>query len=157
MKRLIRRAVAWVCYAANCEVDMLSKQDVLDSVDWDSVMKAPRYAGGHEDVMRTMFGHKAQVIGEYVEDHYDGVEAFAYEFYDGTIAIITDSFGSCVGCDYWEDATDEEARNMVRELAINARLFPNRVEAREFCAHGTDAAEQWTMRAAKNLVDALSP
>ena len=135
---------------------MLSKQDVLDSVDWDSVMKAPRYARGHEEVMRTMFGDKAKVIGEYVEDDYQGDEAFAYEFEDGTIAIITDSFGSCSGCDSWEDATDEEARNMVRELAINARLFPNRVEAREFCENGTDAAEQWTMRAAKNLVGALS-
>ena len=135
---------------------MLTKQDVLDSVDWDSVLAAPRYAGGHEEVMRTMFGDKAKVIGEWIENDYQGDEAFAYEFSDGTIAIITDSFGSCSGCDSWEDATDKEARNLVQELAINARLFPSRDEARKFCESGTEAAEQYTMRAAKNLVEFLS-
>jgi hypothetical protein len=131
---------------------MLTKQEALDSIDWESVMEAPRYAGGHVEVMQTMFGNKATVIAEYIEDDYQGSEAFAYEFEDGTIAIITDTFGSCSGCDSWEDASDADARSLVKQLAINARLFPNRAEAREFCETGTDTAEQWTMRAAKNLV-----
>lgn len=135
---------------------MLTKQDVVDAIDWYLVLAAPRYAGGHVEVMRTMFGDKANVIGEWIEDDYQGDEAFAYEFGDGTIAIVTDSFGSCSGCDSWEDATDDEARHMVQELAINARLFPTRDEARKFCEDGTDAAEQYTMRAAKNLAGSLS-
>jgi hypothetical protein len=124
-------------------------------IDWDKVMNVDRYAGGHIEVMEAIFGDRAQIIARYVEEDYQGTEAFAYEFPDGTIAIITDYFGSCSGCDAWEGAADEEARNMIRSLAIDARLFPNRQEAREFCETGCKTAEQWCMQAAENLVPFL--
>jgi len=135
---------------------MLTKQQVLDAVDWVAAMAAPRYAGGHEDVMRSLFGSNAVVIAEWIEDNYDGCIAFAYEFSDGTVAIITDSFGSCNGCDSWEGATDDEARHMINELAINARLFPDRWSALEFCEHEAGSAEQYTLSAAKNLSEQLA-
>lgn len=134
---------------------MMTKQEVVDAVDWSAALSAPRFAGGHHDVMRAMFGDRAKVACEWTEDDYQGQIAFAYEFADGTIAIVTDEFGSCSGCDSWEDATDEEARNMIQQLAINARLFPGRAEAARYCKSDTEDADQWTMRAAKNLAELL--
>lgn len=130
---------------------MLTKQQVADSVAWETVMAQPRYAGGHCDVMDNMFGESAEVIATWLEDDYQGDLAYAYRFTDGTIAIITDGFGSCCGCDSWEDAEDAEARNMIQELAINARLFATLDEAKEFCRTVEESAEQFLFRAAKNL------
>ena len=95
-------------------------------IDWDAVMSAPRYAGGHIEVMRALFGENADVLGEYVENDYQGDESFAYRIKSsGEILIAIDSFGSCSGCDAWEDSTDDDARHMVHEIVQNARVFPN--------------------------------
>jgi hypothetical protein len=34
-----------------------------DYIDWQLVLSQPRYAGGHEEVMRNIFGKNAEVIG----------------------------------------------------------------------------------------------
>lgn len=128
-----------------------TKQSLLDSVDWPTVMAAPRYAGGHADVMRSIWP-QATVVAAYIQDDYQGTEAFAYEFPDGSVAILTDWFGSCSGCDSWEDAPDEEARRMVTALVTSARLFPSLTEAAEWCKTAGDDASDYPFRAARNLV-----
>ena len=135
--------------------DNMTKQEVLDSVDWEKVISAPRFAGGHTEVMLAIFGNKAVVIAEYFENDYQGTEAFAYRFSDGTIAILTDWFGSCPGCDSWEDSSDEDARNMIRSLVTSARIFSDLYQAIEFCTTVEDDAMEYPFHAARELVSQL--
>ena len=130
----------------------MTKDDALHMVDWTMALSAPRYAGGHEEVMGAIFGSKTKVIAEWHEDDYQGSIAFAYEFDDGTVGIVTDSFGSCSGCDSWEAATDVEARNMITEIVTSMRLFKDKDSAREYCKNEAGKEEEYTFRAASNLV-----
>ena len=47
---------------------------------------------------------------------------------------MTDYYGSCSGCDSWEDCCDEEAHNMIIGLCGSAKIFKNTAEAKEWCA-----------------------
>ena len=133
----------------------MKRSDLDTWIDWPAVMAAPRYSGGHDDVMTSIFKPPARVIASWVEDDYQGDEAFAYLFPDGTVAILTDYFGSCGGCDSWEDATDADAREMVRALVHSARLKPSIDAALVYCAEEIDDASEYPMRAAANLVNPL--
>ena len=123
-----------------------------DLVNWTEVMSASRCAGGHVEVMESIFEGKAKVCASWIEGDYQGDEAFAYLFPDGTVAIMTDSFGSCSGCDSWEDANDDDVRLMVESLVNSARVFHDVAEAYFFCLKNTDDADQYLMRSASNLV-----
>lgn len=101
--------------------------------------------------MDAIFQDKAKVIVSWVQEDYQGDLAYAYEFPDGTVVLMTDSFGSCSGCDSWEYATDEEAKAMIQQLAINSRVFANRVNAQEFLDSAAGNPEHFHMSAAKNL------
>lgn len=68
-----------------------------DWIDWESVLKVSRYAGGHSEVMERLF-MGAEVIAFWIEDDWQGEEAFAYRMPYGAIVVVTDSFGSCSGC-----------------------------------------------------------
>lgn len=122
-------------------------------IDWKLVMEAPRYAGGHEDVMNAMFGNKAKVISNWVEDDYQGTTAWAYEFEDGTVAIMTDWFGSCSGCDAWEDCTDDDARNMILGLCGSAKHFQTLEQAKDWTKNISPREEptDFPWEAAQNL------
>jgi hypothetical protein len=111
----------------------MKKEELEKYIDWDLVIKQPRYAGGHEDVMFNIFGKNASVIAHWIEDDYQGSEAFAYQFPDGSVVLITDYFGSCSGCDAWEDATDEDAKGMIRDMVSSSRVFSNIKDAIVFC------------------------
>lgn len=134
----------------------MDKQQVLDAVNWEKAMAAPRYSGGYEDVMRSLFEGSAEVIAEWIESDYQGEEAFAYRFGDGTIVLITDYFGSCSGCDSWEDASDEDARSMIHSMVTSSRVFPGLRYAVEFLETVEQDAAQFSHRSAKNLLPALS-
>jgi len=133
----------------------MKKHQLPRLIDWDLVMLQGRYAGGHESVMRNIFGHNATVIAEYVRDDYQGDEAFAYLFHDGFVAIITDYFGSCSGCDSWEGATDADAKTMITSLVNSARLFDSVEEAALYCEFVQDKAEEWPMYTAFYLTSQL--
>jgi len=93
-------------------------------VDWDRAMAAPRCAGGHTDVMHALF-RNAEVIAHFDGDDYQGTVAFAYRFGDGSVVLVTSYYGSCCGCDSWEDASDADARKLIHDLAANAHWFPS--------------------------------
>lgn len=125
-----------------------------NEIDWNNVMKAERYAGGHEEVMRSLFKNAA-VIAYYIEGWYDGDEAFAYQLEDGRIVIVSDSFGSCSGCDAWEGADDTDAKRLCELLADNAHVFNTIEEAIAWCADVTQHAEYYSDRVVSNLVSSL--
>jgi len=105
----------------------MSDKDLMlkDLLDWEQIMIQPRYAGGHEEVMKVLF-RGATVLASFVEDDYDGQLGFVYKVpWNDTekVALVTDYFGSCSGCDAWEDADDETARELCLALANNAKLF----------------------------------
>src|ERR1035437_9853626 len=87
-----------------------------DLLNWDKIMTADRYAGGHSEVMENLF-RNSKVVGSYIQDDYQGSEAFAYKIAGKKYVLVVDYFGSCSGCDSWEGASDEEAKNMCIQLA----------------------------------------
>lgn len=110
----------------------MTKEMLVQAIDWPTVMAAPRSAGGHQEVMRAIFGSNAEVIAECDEGTYEGSVAFAYSFPCGGYCLITDSYGSCSGCDSWEDASDDAAHNMITSLVSSARFFADLDGLREF-------------------------
>lgn len=82
---------------------------------------------------------------------FKGTEAFAYQYPDGTVAILTDYFGSCSGCDAWEDSSDDVARKMIESLVHSARLFESKNYAALWAATVEDRAEDYPFYAARNL------
>lgn len=132
----------------------MNKQSLMDDIDWKSAMNAPRYSGGHEEVMRQLF-KSGKVIAEWVQDDHEGEEAFAYEFPDGYVAVITDYFGCCIGCDSWERAPDSAAKAMVSSMVSSARMFGSRHEAAHFCETVDERTEDYSHSAARHLVEQL--
>jgi hypothetical protein len=134
-------------------VEAMKKSELLDLVNWRSVLAAPRYAYGHEQVMAAIFDGAAKVVTQWIDGDYSGELAFAYEFPDGSVAIATDYYGSCSGCDAWCEASDEDAKQMVKSLVGSMRLFGSVSEARDYIRVGIDnePGTEFSMRAAKNL------
>lgn len=128
----------------------MEKSQLQELINWDAVLAAPRYAGGHNDVMRAIFEGQAEILDHHTDNDYQGELAIAYQFPDGGAIIITDYFGSCSGCDSWEDADDADARAMVTSLVTSARVFPDADAAREFCRSKMDA-EDYGFSAAASL------
>lgn len=111
----------------------MKQGDLLDLINWESVMLAPRWAGGHREVMDDIFDKNAYILASWQSDGYDGDLIYAYLFNDGSVALITDYFGSCSGCDSWEDASDKDAKSMITSLVSSARLFSDVYELEKFC------------------------
>ena len=123
-------------------------------IDWSLVLSQPRYAGGHEEVMRNIFGNNAKVIAWWHENDWQGTIAIAYKFPNGEVAIMTDYYGSCSGCDSWEYSSDEDARNMILGLCGGAKQFGDVNIAKEWIKNIDSNEKPWEYPwyAAKNLV-----
>ena len=134
----------------------MNRSELIDEINWDATLAAEKYAGGHEEVMRAIFEGRADVVAFWIEDSYDGEEAFAYLFPDGSVVIVTDYFGSCSGCDMWDDNPSEsEIRVAIGAIVRAARIFDDLDAAIEFCKSETVRAEHFPMRAAKHLTGQL--
>lgn len=133
---------------------MSTKKLNLESlIDWDTVMAQPRYAGGHEEVMRNIFGKNAEVIAWWSENDYQGTIAIAYRFPNGEVAVMTDYYGSCSGCDSWEDSSDTNARSMITQLVAGAKHFADIDEAKAWLLNIDANEKPWEFpwNAAANL------
>lgn len=126
---------------------------LTELIDWQTVLAAPRYAGGHEEVMRSIFGAGSEVIAWWSEDDYQGTIAIAHKLADGRVVVMTDYYGSCSGCDCWEDATDDDAKKQVLDLVNNARVFGSLETAQAWCAdiNATQKPHEYPFEAARNL------
>ena len=104
------------------------KSDTLQTlIDWDNIMSMPRCSGGHDDQMKGLF-KGATVIAHYNEGGYEGTVATAVRLADGRFCWYQDSFGSCPGCDLWEDADDDDIRKLCVNLACDAEVFDTFIE-----------------------------
>jgi hypothetical protein len=106
--------------------DTLQKQ-----IDWENIMKMSRYAGGHDSQMRGLFKN-ATVMAHWNEGDYQGKVATLVMLEDGRYALYNDYYGSCSGCDSWEDASDEEVKTMCVGLANGAYIFESFLDVLEF-------------------------
>ena len=104
---------------------------MADFINWEVMLDADqtgRYAGSHVDALSKMFVD-AQMIASESDDDYDGHDSLVLLFapanpnIEPKIVLITSYFGSCSGCDMWEDADDEDLRELLTAIANNARLF----------------------------------
>lgn len=109
-------------------------EDLEQLIDWSTVMQQPRSAGGHWSVMEAIFGNNASVIATWDTNDYQGNIAIAYQLSDGCVVLMTDYYGSCSGCDAWEDASDEDARQMILDLVHGSKHFPSIEEAIDWCS-----------------------
>lgn len=106
-----------------------------DRIDWENIMKMPRYAGGHDDQMRGLL-KDVTILGHWNEGDYQGYVATCVRLNDtGEVVIYNDSYGSCSGCDMWEDATDDDVRQMCTQLACGAYIFKNLGDCIYFLKH----------------------
>jgi hypothetical protein len=106
--------------------DTLQKQ-----IDWENIMKMGRHAGGHDSQMRGLFKN-ALVMAHWNEGGYQGKVATLVMLEDGRYALYNDYYGSCSGCDSWEDAPDEAVKNMCVDLANGAYIFESFLDVLEF-------------------------
>lgn len=111
-------------------------------------MPMGRYAGGHDGQMRALF-KGAVVLAHWNEGDYQGTVATAVRLADGRYCWYQDSYGSCSGCDSWEDATDEDVKKLCIGLAVDAEVFPT---LEEMIAHmDTPDPRGWADRAGREL------
>lgn len=116
-------------------------------IDWDSIMKMPRYAGGHDEQMQGLIAG-AVVVGHWNEGGYQGMVATCVKLPDGRFIIYNDYYGSCSGCDSWEGATDEEVKNMCIGLANGSYVFNTLEDVKEYL---TSTEEDFTWSSWSNV------
>ena len=104
---------------------MYTQSNTLEKlIDWENIMKMERCAGGHDEQMKWLFKN-AKLIGHYKEGCYQGEVATCVQLEDDRYVIYNDYYGSCSGCDSWENANDEEVEYMCKNLANSAYIFEN--------------------------------
>lgn len=126
-------------------------------IDWDSIMKMERWAGGHDEQMQGLF-KDARVIGHWNEGDYQGQVATCVMLPDGRILIYNDYYGSCSGCDSWEGASDEDARSMCINLANGAYVFQNIEDVKEFLVNPEKGSDwsSWDSRLSNGLLEEIT-
>jgi Fe-S cluster biogenesis protein NfuA len=112
-----------------------------EQLDWDNLMKMPRYAGGHDKQMQGLFKN-AKVIGHWNEGDWSGEVATCVQLEDKRFAIYNDYYGSCSGCDSWESATDKTVKAMCISLANSAYVFESLEDVIEFLS-SEDKKGEW--------------
>lgn len=109
-------------------------------LNWPVLMKLPREAGGHDDHMKNLF-LDASVIAHYNSGDYQGVVVTCLRLADGRFVVFDDYYGSCSGCDAWEDASDEDISKLCIDLANRAYIFDTRDDVKQFLSTAT--LDQW--------------
>lgn len=131
---------------------------LVDRIDWENIMKMSRYAGGHDEQMRGLL-KDVTILGHWNEGDYQGTVATCVKLNDtNEVVIYQDGYGSCSGCDAWEDATDDDVRQMCRQLACDAYVFKNLEDCRVFLQEvnkETDFAWRGFSDAASHLLKAI--
>ena len=107
-------------------------------INWDGIMEMDRWAGGHDEQMKGLFKN-AEVFGHWNEGDYQGMVATCVKLPNGKYAIYNDYYGSCSGCDAWEDASDENVKSMCIDLANGAYIFESIEDVKAFLSDKSDA------------------
>ncbi|MCK9429470.1 MAG: hypothetical protein M0R17_05660 [Candidatus Omnitrophica bacterium] len=115
----------------NQEICKCGHDDLAKQIDWDNLLKMPRYAGGHDEQMKGLI-KGAIVIGHWNEEDYQGMVATCLKVPCGKFIIYNDYYGSCSGCDAWEDSSDEEVKKMINDLVYTCKIFNTLEEVKLF-------------------------
>ena len=111
---------------------MTTNMDLVERVDWERIKPMSRNAGGHDDQMQALLKN-SKVIDHWNEGDYQGSVATCVQLNDTKeVVIYEDSYGSCSGCDAWEDCSDEDAFRMCKGLAASAKIFKTIKECKNF-------------------------
>jgi hypothetical protein len=118
---------------------------LAERIDWENIMKMSRCAGGHDDQMTGLL-RDATVIAHWNEGDYQGMVATCVKLNDTQeIVIYNDYYGSCSGCDAWEDSSDDNVKQMCRQLACSAYIFKNIEDCKEFLnCPNVETSNDWT-------------
>ena len=119
-----------------------------DLLDWDTLKKLEPCAGGHDDYMKSLF-KGATVLAHWNEGDYQGEVATAVQLADGRYCWYQDSYGSCSGCDSWEDAAWDDVQELCKGLASDAEVFATKEEMLADMLR--PRAESWKSDAGSNL------
>lgn len=131
-----------------------------DFLDWDRITKQHASAGGHSEILDVLFINGI-VLGSVSTDDYQGYMGYCYLVYGWThtakIVLISDSYGSCSGCDQWEDASEADVRKLCTDLANDAHSFDSIEEAIEWLKKAKDDSAYYEWRElGDKLVNELS-
>lgn len=121
--------------------------ELQELIDWETIMPMPRYAGGHDKQMKALFKNTT-VIAHWNEEDYQGMVATCVRFNDGKFkdcyGIYNDYYGSCSGCDAWEDANDGDVRKMCIDLSNGTLVFKNLEDVKLFLQNPTKGEKRWS-------------
>jgi len=123
-------------------------------IDWENIMKMPRYAGGHDDHMRGLF-KDAIVIAHWNENDYQGTVATCVMLPDNRFVIYNDFYGSCSGCDAWEGAEENTVRSMCITLSNDAYVFDSINDVIIFLHSSNKDRYSWSGKAASGLLEEI--
>ena len=139
----------------------IQTDELQNLIDWQNIMPMSRYAGGHDEQMKGLF-KDVEVIAHWNENDYQGQVATCVKFikgkFKGKYAIYNDYYGSCSGCDAWEDASDENVRKLCTDLSNSAYIFKTLEEVKEFLSNSNDEGKQWSSwsSVASNLLENIN-
>ena len=124
---------------------MKTPEDISKLLDWETILKQPRCSGGHDDIMTNLFLRETAVcIAHWNEGDYQGTVATAYMFKDdGSVLIISDYYGSCCGCDLYEDAADDEIKKLVHDMVQGGILCETFSSAIQFINKINTSDKPW--------------
>jgi hypothetical protein len=128
--------------------------EIQKMIDWEKIMKMNRCAGGHDDQMIGLF-KDSTLIGHYNEGGYGGQVATCVQLSDGKFAIYNDYYGSCSGCDAWEDALDENIRAMCIGLSNDTYVFNNAYDVIEFLKLDNKDRYSWDLSCSDGLLQEI--
>lgn len=121
------------------DMKYIQTDELQKLINWEELMSMPRYAGGHDQQMQGLF-KDAKVIAHWNEGDWQGSVATCVQIPDGRFVIYNDYYGSCSGCDSWEDATDDEVKAMCINLSNGAYVFQSLDDVKEFLtSQGTNS------------------
>jgi len=113
---------------------------MADFINWEIMLdkdKTYRHAGSHVSQLSNLF-IDSHVIASECDDDYTGSDSVVYLFappnpdVEPKVVLVTDYFGSCGGCDVWEDIEDSDLKELLVAIANNARLFDSFEELDKF-------------------------
>lgn len=113
---------------------------MADFINWEVMLdegQTPRHAGSHIGQLKNLFVDAIMIASNSSGD-YQGHDSIVYLFapanpnVDPKIVLITSYFGSCGGCDVWENCSNDELRALFTAIANNARTFDSFEEINNF-------------------------
>ena len=129
--------------------------NLQNQINWEEIMSMSRYAGGHDEQMQSLFVG-TEVIGHYNEEDYQGQVATCVKLLSGEYAIYNDYYGSCSGCDAWEDASDEDVKKMCIDLSNSAYIFETLDDVKEFLSVDHDSSQYDWCGVAQGLLEEIN-